>query len=297
MRLVWCGMVLVGLAGLPAGRAKEPAVAPALEQGVVRTAADAKSLMGKRVVVLGTLERVELQKGKGSAWQGTGLKLGDDTVVYVTYGAPPAGWASFLGKRLAVHGALRNSINDKEQSLVAPHLRDSRIPEEVLEVGGQGLTSGIGRWVRLSGTARDAKGGAVLVVADRPIYLRGVDSWPAALLGKQVFADGLLQEEKLIPDPVVDKQGAISQGAEGMQLVLSAPAYQLAPAAAVSDSIGSATMEKDGTIVLMLRATGPGPAVGDALLRYPPDHPKYREILSHLGGLKPGESKPVPPFP
>lgn len=37
--------------------------------------------------------------------------------------------------------------------------------------------------------------------------------------------------------------------------------------------------------------------VGDALLTYPPDHKDYAMILKHLGGIKPGESKPVPPFP
>jgi len=62
-------------------------------------------------------------------------------------------------------------------------------------------------------------------------------------------------------------------------------------------SLGSATMEEDGTIVLQLRAEGPEGRIGDGLLRYPPDHPQYQEILRHLGGLKKGETKPVPPWP
>ena len=61
-------------------------------------------------------------------------------------------------------------------------------------------------------------------------------------------------------------------------------------------SIGSATMEADGTIVLTLRAESPG-IVGDAQLRYPPSHAQYQDILRHLGGLSPGERKPVPPWP
>lgn len=61
-------------------------------------------------------------------------------------------------------------------------------------------------------------------------------------------------------------------------------------------SVGSATMKDDGTIVMLLRATGGG-AVGDARLTYPKTHPEYARILEHLGGLKPGETKPVPPFP
>ena len=68
-----------------------------------------------------------------------------------------------------------------------------------------------------------------------------------------------------------------------------------AAAAPEQPSIGQATMEPDGTIILRLRAVSPG-AVGDAMLRYPPDHPQYKSILEHLGGLKPGDSKPVAPF-
>ncbi|MBI4532466.1 MAG: hypothetical protein HY711_00855 [Candidatus Melainabacteria bacterium] len=61
-------------------------------------------------------------------------------------------------------------------------------------------------------------------------------------------------------------------------------------------SIGVAWMEEDGTISLQLRAEGPGKVVGDALLTYPKTHPKYEDILKHLGGLKPGEYKPVSPW-
>ena len=62
-------------------------------------------------------------------------------------------------------------------------------------------------------------------------------------------------------------------------------------------SIGTATMEDDGTIVLQLRAEGPNGLIGDALFRYPKTHADYEMVLAHVGGLKPGESKPVPPWP
>ncbi|MDL1872489.1 hypothetical protein FBR05_09800 [Deltaproteobacteria bacterium PRO3] len=61
-------------------------------------------------------------------------------------------------------------------------------------------------------------------------------------------------------------------------------------------SIGQATMERDGTIVLDLRAEGPKGAIGEGRLVYPPSHAQYKKILQHLGGLKPGEVKPVPPW-
>ena len=62
-------------------------------------------------------------------------------------------------------------------------------------------------------------------------------------------------------------------------------------------SIGTATMADDGTIILDLRAEGQEGTVGDARLVYPPTDTRYSEILSHLGGLRPGETKQVLPWP
>jgi hypothetical protein len=60
-------------------------------------------------------------------------------------------------------------------------------------------------------------------------------------------------------------------------------------------SIGVATMTADGTITMRVRSLPPGP-VGEGVLVYPPSDPRYADILKHLGGLTPGESKPVPPW-
>lgn len=62
-------------------------------------------------------------------------------------------------------------------------------------------------------------------------------------------------------------------------------------------SIGQATMNEDGTIVLQLRAEAGDGTVGDALVTYAPGDAGYNEVLEHLGGLAPGQSKPVPPWP
>lgn len=61
-------------------------------------------------------------------------------------------------------------------------------------------------------------------------------------------------------------------------------------------SIGMITMQPDGTIVLQLRAVGPG-MIGDALRVYAPGHPRYQPTIDHVGGLAPGERKPIPPWP
>jgi hypothetical protein len=61
-------------------------------------------------------------------------------------------------------------------------------------------------------------------------------------------------------------------------------------------SIGVATMEKDGTIRMRLRSAGPGPA-GEGSFSYAKTNPDYNKVLKHIGGLKPGEIKSVPPWP
>ena len=63
------------------------------------------------------------------------------------------------------------------------------------------------------------------------------------------------------------------------------------------ESIGEARMELDGTIVLRLRAESEDGTVGEGLLRYQPADREYASVLEHLGGLQPGETKPVPPWP
>jgi hypothetical protein len=60
-------------------------------------------------------------------------------------------------------------------------------------------------------------------------------------------------------------------------------------------SIGAAHMDADGVITLFIHALPPGP-IGEGELRYAPDDPRYQEIVTHLGGIKPGETKNVRPW-
>jgi hypothetical protein len=52
-------------------------------------------------------------------------------------------------------------------------------------------------------------------------------------------------------------------------------------------------MLPDGAIVMDLR----GPGGAEARLTYAPTSPEYKATLEHIGGLRPGEEKPVPPWP
>jgi hypothetical protein len=61
-------------------------------------------------------------------------------------------------------------------------------------------------------------------------------------------------------------------------------------------SIGVATMDEHGTVVLTIRAESGTGLIGDSQISFRPDDARYQEILNHVGGLKPGEEKEVPPW-
>jgi hypothetical protein len=70
---------------------------------------------------------------------------------------------------------------------------------------------------------------------------------------------------------------------------------QTAPPCEQASSIGVATMTADGVITLRLRSLPPGP-IAEATMRYAPDDPKYQDVMTHLGGIAPGETKTVKPW-
>jgi hypothetical protein len=93
---------------------------------------------------------------------------------------------------------------------------------------------------------------------------------------------------------------AIMIAAQGTSFVLSAGVAAAANSSQPIpcddiDSVGRAKMSADGTITLQLRSLWPNP-IAETQLVYAPDDRQYEEIKHHLGGLNPGESKPVPPF-
>jgi hypothetical protein len=60
-------------------------------------------------------------------------------------------------------------------------------------------------------------------------------------------------------------------------------------------SIGVATMLQNGTI--LVGVGGPDAARARAVLMVEPGDTNYQSIIDHVGGLKPGETKPIPPWP
>ena len=62
-------------------------------------------------------------------------------------------------------------------------------------------------------------------------------------------------------------------------------------------TIGSAYMQDDGTLEMSLRAVAADGTIGEAMMVVPPKDGRYADMVKHLGGIKPGQGKPIPPFP
>ncbi len=88
-----------------------------------------------------------------------------------------------------------------------------------------------------------------------------------------------------------------------MSLLLLTSCHNLRSDAEAEDAdkrpIGVATLEKEGALTVFLRAESINedpPITGHTQESYHPKDPEYEMYLRHLGGLKRGESKSIPPF-
>lgn len=64
-----------------------------------------------------------------------------------------------------------------------------------------------------------------------------------------------------------------------------------------AETIGTATITADGTIVLSLRSQDGAGRIAEGLFSYAPGDPNYTVVLRHIGTIAPGETVWVRPFP
>jgi hypothetical protein len=69
------------------------------------------------------------------------------------------------------------------------------------------------------------------------------------------------------------------------------------PARPEPENVGSAYMQPDGTLEMSLRTETQDGTIGEALLVVGKDDPRYAGMVKHLGGIRPGEGRAIPPFP
>ena len=126
----WLTRTLAFLAAC-AGQGTPPT--PAEPTATVSVQSDLAIYSGQRVLVVGVVTRPEIQRGPGDPWQGTGITLGDGTLIYVSYKPePPEGWAGLVGQQVRVAGTIWELAPPTQfQSLMAPHLTDWERPVRV----------------------------------------------------------------------------------------------------------------------------------------------------------------------
>jgi hypothetical protein len=86
----------------------------------------------------------------------------------------------------------------------------------------------VGKEITLVGEAVDCKAAACLKLKNNiVVYIPNLDFWDSEFFGKTVYVTGILQWKKIIPDPIIEENGAISTGAEGDQLILENAKWEL----------------------------------------------------------------------
>lgn len=96
---------------------------------------------------------------------------------------------------------------------------------EVSDLAGAGAA--VGKRVRVSGTARNAKLSAVVVAGELVVYAVAHDAWPDEVVGKQVAIEGLLEREQ--GEPARGPSGELRATAEGPYFVIRAADYTVLP--------------------------------------------------------------------
>ena len=57
--------------------------------------------------------------------------------------------------------------------------------------------------------------------------------------------------------------------------------------------VGEATMLPDGSLSMKIKSDGAARREATRTVVFRPDNPRYKEILAHVGDMKPGERKPI----
>ena len=78
----------------------------------------------------------------------------------------------------------------------------------------------INKEISMKGIAVSSKAGACIKIKNNIVFIQGIFDWDDHIINNEVIVTGTLIEKKFIPDPIIDADGAISQGAEGTQFIL-----------------------------------------------------------------------------
>ena len=94
------------------------------------------------------------------------------------------------------------------------------------------LAQHVGQQATISGTARNAMAGAVVLTEDRtPVYIAGLERWDDSFDGSEVRVSGTLVRGSAAPQASTNAQGEVSHGMEGDNFVLQGAKWEKAEGA------------------------------------------------------------------
>jgi len=86
----------------------------------------------------------------------------------------------------------------------------------------------LGKSTVVYGEAQNDKGAAVIIIRQAdPVYVEGLNYWPAEMIGKPVEVHGKLVRKKIIPDSSITRDGAVSQIASVQHWVVEGATWKL----------------------------------------------------------------------
>ena|SRR5437870_1237846 len=90
------------------------------------------------------------------------------------------------------------------------------------------LAQHVGKQADITGVARDAMAGAVVLTDDRtPVYIDGLRAWDDSVSGSRVRVSGTLRHRGVAPTASVAKDGSVSHGMDGASYVLEDASWQV----------------------------------------------------------------------
>ena len=105
-----------------------------------------------------------------------------------------------------------------------------------------------------------------------------------------------MERRAIVAAADVRDRDAMKRAFLSLSLLLAAGCSTSQPPS-MPEFIGQAMLAADGTLTLDLESVECDGSRAMGRVVYAPGHPQHAEILAHIGEIRPGETKPVRPWP
>jgi len=124
---------------------------------------------------------------------------------------------------------------------------------------------------------------------------------PLVFVRERVSVESLLADSAILSDGPAVGTAVVTVGAaelfndESSQYTAGMAAGGMSEGDEAKKSSGTATLQEDGSLKVVHRATGASGLSASVVVVYKPTDEEYQKIIDQIGGLQVGETKSVPP--